>query len=213
MANADTVTKTRTQLELVEPPMFKVIYLNDNQTSMEFVIETLLDFFNYTPDTAVKITHDIHEQGSAVVAVLPYEVAEQKGNAAAKEAAEQKAQQAAEHAAALQAQQEKMNQLASKARSESETATANLNKKTETYDALVMEVNMATTQLNKLTTDLGNVLESVPQYFQGDNEKLADYINRLMTEAADQAAPQFGYTNKFKFGSCGKKMHGKKRRK
>ena len=79
MANADTVTKTRTQIELVEPPMFKVIYLNDNQTSMEFVIETLLDFFNYTPDTAVKITQDIHEQGSAVVAVLPYEVAEQKG--------------------------------------------------------------------------------------------------------------------------------------
>jgi ATP-dependent Clp protease adaptor protein ClpS len=59
--------------------MFKVIYLNDNQTSMEFVIETLIDFFNYTTQTAVKITEDIHVAGSAVVAVLPYEVAEQKG--------------------------------------------------------------------------------------------------------------------------------------
>jgi ATP-dependent Clp protease adaptor protein ClpS len=59
--------------------MFKVIYLNDNQTSMEFVIETLIDFFNYNPQTAVKITEDIHTAGSAVVAVLPYEVAEQKG--------------------------------------------------------------------------------------------------------------------------------------
>lgn len=79
MSHAGTVTKIEVNQILKEPPMFKVIYLNDNQTSMEFVIETLLDFFNYTPDTAVKITQDIHETGSAVVAVLPYEVAEQKG--------------------------------------------------------------------------------------------------------------------------------------
>lgn len=59
--------------------MFKVIYLNDNQTSMEFVIESLIEVFNYTPQTAVQITEDIHATGSAVVAVLPYEVAEQKG--------------------------------------------------------------------------------------------------------------------------------------
>ena len=59
--------------------MFKVIYLNDNQTSMEFVIESLIEFFKYTTQTAVQITEDIHNAGSAVVAVLPYEVAEQKG--------------------------------------------------------------------------------------------------------------------------------------
>jgi ATP-dependent Clp protease adaptor protein ClpS len=79
MANADTVTKTRTSLELKEPPMFKVIYLNDNQTTIEFVIESLVEFFNYNAQTALQITSDIHEQGSAVVAVLPYEIAEQKG--------------------------------------------------------------------------------------------------------------------------------------
>ena len=79
MSQAGTVTKIKINEELKEPPMFKVIYLNDNQTTMEFVVETLLNFFDYTPDTAVKITQDIHEAGSAVVAVLPYEVAEQKG--------------------------------------------------------------------------------------------------------------------------------------
>ena len=79
MGNADTVTKTRTSLELKEPPMFKVIYLNDNQTTIEFVIESLVEFFNYNAQTALQITSDIHEQGSAVVAVLPYEIAEQKG--------------------------------------------------------------------------------------------------------------------------------------
>ena len=79
MPNAGTITQIKINQELKEPPMFKVIYLNDNQTTMEFVIETLLNFFNYTTETALKITQDIHEAGSATVAVLPYEVAEQKG--------------------------------------------------------------------------------------------------------------------------------------
>jgi ATP-dependent Clp protease adaptor protein ClpS len=79
MANADTVAKTKQQIGLKEPPMFKVIYLNDNQTTMEFVIESLVEFFNYNTQTALQITEDIHTAGSAVVAVLPYEVAEQKG--------------------------------------------------------------------------------------------------------------------------------------
>ena len=79
MSQAGTVIKTKINEELKEPPMFKVIYLNDSQTTVEFVIETLMNFFDYTTDTAVKITQDIHEAGSAIVAVLPYEVAEQKG--------------------------------------------------------------------------------------------------------------------------------------
>ena len=79
MAQSDALTKIKTNEILKEPSMFKVIYLNDNQTTMEFVIETLIDFFNYNTQTAVKITEDIHLDGSAVVAVLPYEIAEQKG--------------------------------------------------------------------------------------------------------------------------------------
>lgn len=59
--------------------MFRVVYLNDNQTSMEFVVESLTEFFDYNPETAEQITIDIHESGSACVAVLPYEIAEQKG--------------------------------------------------------------------------------------------------------------------------------------
>ena len=79
MSQSGTVTKIKVNNELAEPPMFKVIYLNDNQTTMEFVIETLIEFFNYNSQTAVQITEDINSAGSAVVAVLPYEVAEQKG--------------------------------------------------------------------------------------------------------------------------------------
>jgi ATP-dependent Clp protease adaptor protein ClpS len=77
MANAET--RTKTNISLKEPPLFKVIYLNDDKTAIEFVIGSLIEHFEYTPATAETITMDIHDSGSAVVAVLPYEVAEQKG--------------------------------------------------------------------------------------------------------------------------------------
>ncbi len=79
MSQAGTITKTQINHGLAEPPMFKIIYLNDNATPMEFVIETLIESFDYNQQTAVQITEDIHTTGSAVVAVLPYEIAEQKG--------------------------------------------------------------------------------------------------------------------------------------
>jgi ATP-dependent Clp protease adaptor protein ClpS len=72
-------TKIRINETLAEPPLFKVIYLNDNQTTMEFVVESLIEFFNYTTESAEVITLDIHKEGAATVATLPFELAEQKG--------------------------------------------------------------------------------------------------------------------------------------
>lgn len=79
MSDHDTQSKTRIRTDVKEPPMYKVIYINDNQTTMEFVIESLISHFDYNQDTAQRIMLDIHEEGAATVAVLPYEVAEQKG--------------------------------------------------------------------------------------------------------------------------------------
>lgn len=79
MPNAEPKSKIKPNLAIKEPPLYKVIYMNDDFTSMEFVVSTLIDYFNYNTDTASQITVDIHEQGSAVVAVLPYEIAEQRG--------------------------------------------------------------------------------------------------------------------------------------
>ena len=79
MAQSDTRTRIKPSEAVKEPPMFRVVYLNDNTTSMEFVVESLTEYFNYTPETAEQITIDIHETGAACVAVLPYEIAEQKG--------------------------------------------------------------------------------------------------------------------------------------
>ena len=79
MSKTETKIKIKPNLNLTEPPLFKIIYINDNVTSMEFVVGSLIDYFNYTQDTAQSITHNIHEEGSAIVAVLPYEIAEQRG--------------------------------------------------------------------------------------------------------------------------------------
>ena len=79
MAQSDTKTKIKPLESVQEPPLYRVVYLNDNQTTYEFVIESLIEYFNYTVETAEQITVDIHDAGSAVVAVLPYEIAEQKG--------------------------------------------------------------------------------------------------------------------------------------
>lgn len=78
-SNPEIKNKIKPNITLQEPPLFKIIYLNDDVTSMEFVIHTLVEYFNYNDETALTITKNIHEQGSAVVAVLPYEIAEQKG--------------------------------------------------------------------------------------------------------------------------------------
>lgn len=79
MPESQTVNKTKIDVSVKEPSLFRVIYLNDNTTSMEFVVSSLVDYFDYSVDSAHQITLDIHEQGSAVVAVLPFELAEQKG--------------------------------------------------------------------------------------------------------------------------------------
>jgi ATP-dependent Clp protease adaptor protein ClpS len=79
MPNSESNNKIKPNVGLKEPSLFKIIYINDNVTSMEFVISSLIEYFNYNPDTASVLTQNIHEQGSAVVAVLPYEIAEQRG--------------------------------------------------------------------------------------------------------------------------------------
>ena len=80
---SDTETKIRAKIvpdaSIKEPNQCRVIYINDEVTTMEFVVETLKVIFNYDEHGAEAITHQIHDEGSAVVAVLPYEIAEQKG--------------------------------------------------------------------------------------------------------------------------------------
>jgi ATP-dependent Clp protease adaptor protein ClpS len=76
---AVTRTKPQPNFDLKEPLHYKVIYINDSVTTMEFVIESLVTVFNHSSEDAQAITLKIHEDGSGIAAILPYEMAEQKG--------------------------------------------------------------------------------------------------------------------------------------
>ena len=78
MSRSDVKTKIKPIADLKEPSLFKIVYCNDDVTDMSFVIQSLISYFNHDEDTAVSLTENIHENGSAVVAILPFEIAEQK---------------------------------------------------------------------------------------------------------------------------------------
>jgi len=78
MANADTVIKQKQTTNLKEPGLYKVIFLNDNNTPMDFVVQVLVDIFKHSSVRAEDITMTIHHEGSGVAGVYPYEIAEQK---------------------------------------------------------------------------------------------------------------------------------------
>ncbi len=71
--------KEKTTVQLEPPRMWKVTFLNDDKTPMELVIELLTGIFKHTESKAKEITLEIHETGSSIVGVYPFEIAEQKG--------------------------------------------------------------------------------------------------------------------------------------
>lgn len=66
-------------VSLQPPKLWKVIFLNDDKTPMEFVIEILTGIFKHSAEQARDLTLEIHNTGSAVVGIYPHEIAEHKG--------------------------------------------------------------------------------------------------------------------------------------
>lgn len=61
-----------------EPKQWKVIFLNDNSTPVEFVMQLLTQIFKHTEITAKDITMQVHETGSGIAGVYSFEIAEAK---------------------------------------------------------------------------------------------------------------------------------------
>jgi ATP-dependent Clp protease adaptor protein ClpS len=66
------------ELELEEPKLFKVMLLNDDYTSMDFVIMVLMEIFHQSSEKAAAIMYKVHEGGSGLCGVYTYEIAETK---------------------------------------------------------------------------------------------------------------------------------------
>ena len=73
-----TATKRKEQLK--KPPLFKVLFHNDNYTTMEFVVFVLQSVFHKTESDAMLIMLNVHRTGVGVAGVYTKEIAETKVN-------------------------------------------------------------------------------------------------------------------------------------
>ena len=80
MAKSGTkeLEKTKTVPLFKEPPIYKVLLLNDHYTTMEFVVVVLEQIFHKSAEEAAQIMLAVHRAGSGLAGLYPKEVAETK---------------------------------------------------------------------------------------------------------------------------------------
>ena len=75
MSNLETVfAKNKPKI----PNRYEVILLNDDFTTMEFVVEVLMKFFNKSSTNAYSLMLKIHVEGEAVCGIYSHDVAQTK---------------------------------------------------------------------------------------------------------------------------------------
>lgn len=73
-------TETKKKEQLKKPPLFKVLFHNDNYTTMEFVVFVLQTVFHKSESDAMQIMLNVHKTGLGVAGVYTREIAETKVN-------------------------------------------------------------------------------------------------------------------------------------
>lgn len=73
--SAKEAVKERSDTRIKEPKQYNVIMLNDDFTTMEFVVEILVDIFHKDRVSAEAIMLNVHKKGQAVVGRYPYDIA------------------------------------------------------------------------------------------------------------------------------------------
>ncbi len=70
--------KERVKTQKQEPTLYKVVLLNDDYTTMEFVVQVLESVFQKSPSEAYQIMMHVHVNGRGIAGVYPWELAETK---------------------------------------------------------------------------------------------------------------------------------------
>ncbi len=66
------------KVKLQKPKKFKVYLINDNQTTMDFVVDVLINIFKKAPIDANQLMLDIHNKGRGLCGIYSYEIAKTK---------------------------------------------------------------------------------------------------------------------------------------
>ncbi|MEZ0328865.1 MAG: ATP-dependent Clp protease adapter ClpS [Dissulfuribacterales bacterium] len=72
------ITEDKTIHELKEPSLYKVFLLNDDYTTMDFVVQVLMDIFDKSFEEATRIMLHVHHNGRGLAGVYTKEIAETK---------------------------------------------------------------------------------------------------------------------------------------
>ncbi len=75
-SGTETLTKDKTKLQ--HPKLYRVILLNDDYTSMDFVVAVLETIFKKSPAEAVQIMLRVHNEGKGNCGLFPKQIAETK---------------------------------------------------------------------------------------------------------------------------------------
>jgi len=72
------IYKEDTTVEFKKPKLYKVILLNDDYTTMDFVVEVLITVFHKNATEATQIMLDVHQKGKGIVGTYTYDIASTK---------------------------------------------------------------------------------------------------------------------------------------
>jgi ATP-dependent Clp protease adaptor protein ClpS len=76
--DSQVLERTKTKRKLKRPPLYKVLFHNDDYTPMEFVVLLLMQIFGRSEVDATQIMLHVHNNGLGVAGIYPFSVAETK---------------------------------------------------------------------------------------------------------------------------------------
>lgn len=63
---------------LKKPPLYRVLLLNDDYTTQDFVVDVLMAVFHHSEEKAAQIMMHVHRKGAGVCGIFTREIAETK---------------------------------------------------------------------------------------------------------------------------------------
>ncbi len=64
--------------KIKEPPLYRVVLINDDYTPMEFVVNVLESIFGMERTRATQVMLEVHTKGKGICGVFNFEIAETK---------------------------------------------------------------------------------------------------------------------------------------